>query len=53
MRQDLASIKQQVAGIYAIQRQRPLGVGYDLGNALILIDAFGECKMLPMEFCLT
>jgi len=53
MRQDLASIKQQVAEIYAIQQQPPPGVGYDLGNALILIDAFGERKTLPMEFCLS
>ena len=51
MRKDLSSIKQQVAEIYAIQRQPPPGVGYDLGNALILIDALGERKTLPMEFC--
>jgi hypothetical protein len=53
MRQDLALIKHQVAEIYAIQQQLPGGVGYDLGNALILIDALGERKTLPMEFCLS
>ena len=33
-------------------QQRPLtGVGYDLENALILIDALGERVTLPMQFC--
>jgi len=25
--------------------------GHDIGNALILIDALGECATLPMQFC--
>lgn len=53
MKQDLTLIKQQVAEIHAIQRQPPPCMGYDLGNALIMIDAFGERKTLPMEFCLS
>ena len=51
IRQDLASIKQKVDEIHAIQRRSPACVGYDLGNALILIDAFGEHITLPMQFC--
>lgn len=43
-------MKRQVA---KIQQQLPPCVGYDLGNAVILIDALGERKTLPMEFCLS
>ena len=53
MKQDLASIKLKVDEIYTMQQQPPPIVGYDLGNALILIDAFGEPNTLPMQFCLS
>ncbi|KDR66042.1 hypothetical protein GALMADRAFT_259871 [Galerina marginata CBS 339.88] len=51
MMQDLRLIKQQVAEIYAIQQRPPTGIGYDIGNALMLIDALGERITLPMQFC--
>ncbi|PPQ93421.1 hypothetical protein CVT25_004493 [Psilocybe cyanescens] len=51
MRQDLTSIKQQVAEIRTNQQRPFIGVGYGLENALVLINAFGERITLSMEFC--
>ena len=51
MKQDLASIKQKVNEINTMQQRPPPRVGYDQGNALILINAFGKPITLPMEFC--
>jgi len=40
-----------MASFHAIQQRPPTGVGFDLENALILIDALGERVTLPMQFC--
>lgn len=44
-------IKVKVDEICTVQQQPPPWVGYNLGNGLILEDAFGERKPLPLEFC--
>ncbi|KAF8904794.1 hypothetical protein CPB84DRAFT_1745793 [Gymnopilus junonius] len=47
----LALIQATTKEILTVQKQLPQTIGYDIGNAVILKDAFGKSLTLPMDFC--
>ena len=47
----LALIQVTTNEILTVQKQLPQTIGYSIGNAVILKDAFGKSLTLPMDFC--
>ena len=50
VRKDVTVVREEVKAL-TVMMQLPRSMGYDLNNAVLLIDAYGEESVLPMPNC--
>ena len=50
VRKDVTVVREEVKAL-TVMMQLPRSMGYDLNNAVLLIDAYGEERVLPMPNC--